>query len=203
MQYTSAHSNADKPQVPLWPTPCLIALTVLLAIAMLAAPASAGTSFDDQENLVSVYGGLFIPRDRFDTSYIDAGLDAGFSLIRVNEYTGLEMGIHTFYLPNSGGPDAKTIGGELLVHFHQMDVTLQPYFALGLGVYQSEIQTSYGYVSANGTGMVLKLGARYYLSKKYFIGAFYKRFTNNVVVNRTGLNLGGTCLCFEVGIWTR
>jgi len=189
----------------------LVLLTVLMSIVLAAAPSAA------DDNLLSVHGGVFMPDGNFSDTYDSMGGSLGFSFIRVNEYAGLEAALTSYYLGGDTG-DYKAIGLEVLVHFMNQDLEgLQPYGAFGMNVLNTSYDYPGGTLSDMGVGLVLKAGVRYFFDvrrneynnekDKYFLGVYIKRFTNAILDDRIPLNVvdldvGGQCICFEVGIWT-
>ena len=189
-------------------TICALSLIVAVVLALSALPAMA------EDNLVSANLGLFSPGADYDNSYDSFGPMMGISLIRVNEYAGLEFGLSSYDI-GSGGSGASALGLEILVHFQGRDYDFQPFMALGMGVYETSFSDPYGELNDTGTGFVLKGGARYYFTidreyiteeDKYFVGAYLKFFSNNISFpledNLPDVNAGGMALCFEAGIWT-
>lgn len=188
-------------------------LLMMIAAVILCLPAPDAHADD---NVLSAYGGLMIPSADYGDEYDSMGLSLGVSMIRVNEYAGLEFALSGYSIGSSVN-DSTGIGMEVLVHFMDLNNKYQPYFAMGMGVYSSKFTSSMGEVKDTGSGFILKVGARYYFEKKhvggnkYFWGLYYKRFTNNMLVQlnpilnqgfSADVDAGGQCLCFEIGVWT-
>lgn len=189
------------------------ALVTLLAALFIATSASPSVADD---NLLSVNAGLYLPSENYDDTYDSLGVSLGFSFIRVNEYAGLELGLTSYYL-GASSYDTTAIGLEILVHFQKQDYDFQPYIAFGIGVLATDYSYPGGTLSDLGSGIVLKAGARYFFDvnrgghtedkDKYFFGVFFKYFANTILddripLNVTDLDVGGQCLCFELGVWT-
>jgi hypothetical protein len=190
----------------------LKSLFISLVFIVLATTPSAA-----EDNLLSVNAGIFMPGDNYDGSYDSMGGSLGFSFLRVNEYAGLEVGLASYHLGSSYN-DTTAIGLEMLVHFQKQDFDrFQPFIAFGIGVHATDFGYPGGTLSDTGTGFVLKAGFRHFLDisrssysfekDKYFVGAYLKHFSNNILDNRALINVadldvGGQCLCFEVGVWT-
>lgn len=167
--------------------------------------AHAASRKSTYDNLVSAYGGLFAPSGDYPTGYDPLGLSLGVSVIRIDEYAGFEFGFTGYYLDDpSTSSSALVYGTEFLVHFQKEERYIQPYFALGIGVYVNDVSTVIGNVKDTGSGMILKAGVRYFVDDKYFWGVFLKHFSNQVELNYylSDVNMGGDCLCFEMGFWT-
>lgn len=170
---------------------------VILALALaFAAPACA------EETYISASGGAFFPSSDYSDDF-DTGLAGGLSYIMVNEYAGFEFGLNGFTTRNDVAEvDITGVGLEMLVHFHKTDSTFQPFIALGFGRYWNQvdyytldIQDTY-----NGGGFVLKAGARLFLGRSVFIGAYAKRFVNDADISPYTINLGGDIIYGELGI---
>jgi len=174
----------------------LLATALLVLAPVLAAPAHAGGAY------ISVNGGMFNPGSDYPDDY-ETGLAAGLSYVMVNEYAGFEFGLGGYTVSSDlYDEDIKSIGLEMLVHFHKTDSTIQPFIALGLARYRNVFTSGTLEETYTGGGGVLKVGARLYLSPRMFIGAYYKRLTNDVDLNTGTLNLGGDFILGELGIVT-
>jgi len=160
-----------------------------------ALPASA------EETYISVNGGMFLPGSGYPDDY-DPGLSAGLSYIMVNEYAGFEFGLNGYTSTSDlFDEDVTGIGLEMLVHFHKTDSTFQPFIAFGVGRYRTTYEDSLGTETVNGGGGVLKVGARLFLGRSVFIGAYYKRFDNDVVFTSSVVGpSGGSTVSAEIGI---
>ena len=187
----------------------LAAFVLVLTLALSAAPARA------DDNLLSVNIGGFMPGTGYDNTYDSLGPMMGISLVRVNEFAGLEVGLSGFDI-GSTGSGTSALGLEVLVHFQGQDYDIQPFMALGMGYYKTQFWSStMGPIDNYGSGLVLKAGARYYFKPegqyvteqdKYFMGAYFKYFSNMlsypVRYNVSDVDAGGMALCFEIGVWT-
>lgn len=188
-------------------------LVTLLAALFIVTAASPSVADD---NLLSVNAGLFLPGQNYDDTYDSLGASLGFSFIRVNEYAGLELGLTGYYI-GAASYDTTAVGIEMLVHFQGQEYDFQPYIALGIGILATEYSFLGGTLSDLGSGIVLKAGARYYFDvnqggytsekDKYFFGAFIKYFSNtlfddSIPLYAEDIDVGGLCLCFELGVWT-
>lgn len=180
----------------------VLLVAVLVAIAAAISPAYAGEAY------ISGNGGMFKPGTDYGDDF-DPGLAGGLSYIMVNEYAGFEFGLSGYTTADDiNDEDIVSLGLEMLVHFHKTDSTFQPFIALGLARYRSTysydiLGTTYEDTDTGGGG-VIKLGARLYLSDSMFIGAYYKRLTNEVDFSVIGstVDLGGDFIFGEIGIVT-
>lgn len=172
-------------------------LVVIIAIALaFSAPACA------EETYISASGGAFLPSDDYNEDF-DTGLAGSLSYIMVNEYTGFEFGLTGFTTSNDVlDVDVMGLGLEMLVHFHKTDSTFQPFIALGIGRYRNRLDDNLldTHEYHTGGGLVLKVGARLFLGPRFFIGAYAKRFENNVDFSLGTANLGGDVIYGEMGI---
>jgi hypothetical protein len=176
---------------------CLVLLAVLALVPALASPARAGEAY------ISVNGGLFEQGSDYRADYDEMGLAAGLSYIMVNEYAGFEFGL-SGYTSTSDlyDEDATSLGLEFLVHFHKTDATLQPFFAFGLSRYRTTIEDPNFEVDYTGGGAVLKAGARLFMSRRVFVGVYYKKLVNEVDISSYSYDLGGDFIFGELGIVT-
>jgi hypothetical protein len=169
--------------------------SLVLALA-LASPACA------QEAFISVNGGMFKQSSDYSDDY-DTGLAAALSYILVNENTGFEFGLNGYTSTNDLlEVDVTGLGLEVLVHFHTTDSVLRPFIALGVSRYKTTIESPFSEDTYSGGGGVLKVGARLFLGPRVFIGAYYKKLTNDVDIGGFRYNLGGDFIFGELGIVT-
>jgi len=172
----------------------LCAVALLLMAMAYAQPVSA------EETYISVNGGMFFPGSGYPDDY-DPGFSAGLSYIMVNEYAGFEFGLNGYTATSElYEEDVTGMGLELLVHFHKTDSTFQPFIAFGVGRYRTIFESPFLEETINGGGSVLKVGARLFLGRSVFIGAYYKRFNNDTVFPYSVGPSGGDTISAEIGV---
>lgn len=162
----------------------------------------AAASPSRAENYISAYGGVFLPGGGFSDQY-EMGLDGGGSYIMVNEYTGLELGLHGYTLTAPDiDIDVTSVGGEVLVHFHKEEVTFQPFIAFGVGWYNTYFTSGSLEEKYSGTGTILRAGLRIFMSERFFVALSAKHFANRTDFPTGQVDLGGDSFNVEIGLVT-
>ena len=176
-------------------------IKLMLAMFILALSLSIHSNAS-AEVYLSGYAGAFTPSSDYSDSWNSAGTDLGLSYVMINEYAGFEVALHTYKI-DAVEPFEDSILGtglDFLVHFQQENVTFQPFAAFGLGYIKTTLTSPLGDEKSDGLGVLMKLGARYFITKNLFISGYFKRFKNNADIIGFSGNLGGDAIIIEAGI---
>jgi hypothetical protein len=186
-------------------------------LALIAAFCSLGLASPGfSESIFSFSGGTFSPKEDFMSDF-DTGTT--FAATYVTHASDLfAFGIDIAFSQTEAKDDIlgteykdtlSTLGLEALIYIQPKDAKVQPYAGIGLGVYGNNVASEingneYYDDSGSAFGVVGKAGLRFYLDNKFFIGGYAKYYTNNQDFEETNgnteeLNIGGTCLMFEIG----
>lgn len=121
---------------------------------------------------------------------IAGGIDLHYSRTEVNHSYGILM--------------VNVTGAEFLAYLQQAEARFQPYVALGLGVYFNSFSGTTGAgMAANietGMGLVLKGGARMFITENLFLGGNLKLFSDESEYNGQERSFGGTAMNLELGV---
>ena len=216
-----------------------LVLVLILAFIMvccfgstyLYAEENQSNSITDQQNTVvnqltkkfasgifSFGGGGFFPGGDLDN--FDNGYNGTFSVgVTLGSFMGL--GIDVSYIEseekkqyNYDTNKLNTFGLDYLLYFQPNYLRVQPYVAVGFGLYFNHLDGWNGYGLYDDTGIaygiVGKAGIRFFLTENLFIGAYGKYFTNwqgiryygpygGYEVVATTLDLGGLVGNIELG----
>ena len=168
--------------------------------------------------IFSIGGGGFFPGgdlDNFDNGY-NGTFSAGVTLGRF-----IGLGIDVSYRESEEKKQytydtnkLNTFGLDYLLYFQPNYLRVQPYVAVGFGLYFNHLDSwnGYGLYDDSGIayGIVGKAGIRFFLTENLFIGAYGKYFTNLQAIRYYGpyggyevvdttLDLGGFVGNIELG----
>lgn len=196
-----------------------IILTLLLCCLIIT-----GTAFAEslrKKNNLQVSIGAFTPGSDYESEW-ESGPDVSVNYIRnFNSFLAIDLGLHIYNTEYSESGyifgteatlDAKvtSVGFEPMLRLYTDMNGFRPYVSLGLGSYANKLEVTVrdnagneGSASDSGTafGGILKIGADYIFKNGFYIGADFKKFTNNQDFEDTDeeIDLGGSSFSAVVG----
>ena len=190
-------------------------LTVALVAASLVLSFSGAALAEgdlDRDIYLSAGYGVFIPAGDFyepiGGNDWENGADVNFSLVsQQSDIFAVGLDLH-YYGTEVNFPagiiTVNVVGLQPMLMLQRRNADFQPYAGIGAGFYFNTLQGVSGPGIVNdiykGVGPLIKGGARYFLSKKFFIGGHLKMFSNESDMDDgTTIDFGGSSMNFEVG----
>lgn len=188
---------------------------LILSVMILLALAFSGNALAQDEVDRDIYLGIgygtFTPGSDYESiagNEWENGTD--FNLTFIAQLEDLfALGIDLHYASTEvrfpGGIMTVNITGlEPMLYIQKRNAKLQPYGAIGAGFYFNSVSGVYGpFVGADikeGMGIVIKGGARYFLTDKFFLGGSIKYFSDEYEEGGETFEFGGSSMNFDLGI---
>ncbi len=187
---------------------------LILFVAVLLAMVSAGTARAESEVdriiYLSVGYGVFVPGSDYEPiagNGWEKGTDVNLSFVaQLEDLVAAGIDLHYANTEISHPMGIMTVnitGFEPMVYIQKRNAKLQPYGAIGVGFYFNSISGVLGpIISADikqGMGLVLKGGARYFITDKFFLGGSLKLFSDEYEGEGETSDFGGSSMNIDLG----
>ena len=192
-------------------------MAIVLAVAVTSTAALAQEPHGGKKNYMSFALGGYSPSDDLDDEGYKSGGDFSFNYMHVlTEYLGFGGSVHTYGKESDrisadiGDGDFGSIGIEGLLYVQPLHWRVQPYVALGPGLffngleYKRDVDEDKVDESGTGFGFILELGVRAFVTPRFFGGFSIKGFSNrwNVEIadgRDETYDFGGGVMAFVLG----
>jgi len=165
---------------------------VILALLLIATTAMAMEPYGGKTHYMSFALGGYSPSDDLDDEGYKAGADFSFNYMNaVHPYFGFGGTVHTYGTESKrnnediGDGDFASLGIEGLFYVQPSAWRVQPYLALGPGIYFNGLEYDRDVddkkidESGVGFGFVMELGVRAFFTQRFFGGFSIKGFSNS------------------------
>lgn len=192
-------------------------VVIVLSLLLLSTSAIAMEPYGGKKHYMSFALGGYSPATDLDDEGYKSGADFSFNYMNaVHSYFGFGGSVHTYGTESKrtsediGDGDFASLGIEGLFYIQPSAWRVQPYLALGPGIYFNGLEYDRDVDDKNidesgvGFGFVMELGVRAFFTQRFFGGFSLKGFSNRWEVeyrdNRDKTyNFGGGVFAFVLG----
>jgi hypothetical protein len=192
-------------------------IVIILSFLLISSVALAKEPYGGKTNYMSFAIGGYSQSEDLDDEGYKSGGDFAFNYMKaLKNYFGFGGGIHTYGTESErttadiGDGEFAALGLEGLFYVQPNHWRVQPYFALGPGLYfngleyDRDVDDEEVDEAGVGFGFVMEFGVRAFITPRFFGGFSFKGFSNVWEVDYTDTdketyNFGGGVFAFLLG----